>query len=415
MTDRIDVQYSTWDSVATANPTWALYYRQNGEGDYEIYTGHEDFVFISFAQNADKTAFETDHKTGATAVASRDDAVALLVGLSVPRPRNPDGSRITANRLLVLGQDKFTRTDDGSSAMNVNGEATGAANVLWNGSGGGPDAGGDWTPNSLGSETVGSGRAGDGWDTGVAALDDKTRWNNGSLLDVKGLYSELRFWIQPKAYPAGAKLKVRWRDAGVNTGNQLKVDDYVTNMDLDVWQQVVIPIDDFGLTGDVDELQFKYTQAAGQHFWIDDMELIDVGGGPYRFRVAAPDANTRLHVSMLVLLLQGPDTGWNSDSFATISSGIGKGVIARQRRLSDGEVIFSVNSQNNADLFGRYHPQESFTFADNNTLVGFMLKPGKASIVVTDDEVLEFVVRDDLSSLTNARAYIHYGIEDVTP
>lgn len=410
------VSYSVWDQVVTANPAFPVYYRDEGKSK-SAFTGHRDIIYKAEAFGADKTDFETNHEPTATLVESEDDAKALLTGLNTPVGHNADGSAVTADRVLVLGQDKFTRTDDGSAAMNINGEATGAANVLWNGTGGGPDAGGDWTPSNTGSETPGAGRAGDGWDTGVAALDANTRWDNGSEIDVNGLYSELRFWMQPKAYPAGAKLKVRWKNAAnTNIGANLKVEDYVNNFDLDVWQQVVIPIADFNLDANVQKLQIKYAgTVGGQHFWFDDMELMDVGGGPYRFRVAAPDANTRYHVSMLVLLLEGLDTGWTGSAFATIAGGLAKGVIIRQRRLSDGEVIFAVNSQNNIDLFGRYHPQETVTFADNNILVGFMLKPGKASIVVTNDEVLEFVVRDNLSSITEARAYIHYGVEDVTP
>ncbi len=63
------------------------------------------------------------------------------------------------------------------------------------------------------------------------------------------------------------------------------------------------------------------------------------------------------------------------------------------------------------ELFGRYHPQDDIEFADGTLLVGFMVKPGKASIAVTDDDVLEFVVRDDLSALSAARAFAHFGTE----
>ena len=77
----------------------------------------------------------------------------------------------------------------------------------------------------------------------------------------------------------------------------------------------------------------------------------------------------------------------------------------RQRRISDGEILWKFNSKDNVDLFGRYHPQDDIEFADGNLLVGFMVKPGKASVVVTDDVVLELVVRDDLSALANARGF----------
>ena len=67
--------------------------------------------------------------------------------------------------------------------------------------------------------------------------------------------------------------------------------------------------------------------------------------------------------------------------------------------------------KNNAQLFGQFHPQDDVNFADGTLLMGFMVKPGKASVRITDDDVLEFVVRDDLSSISEMRAYCHFGVE----
>ena len=115
-------------------------------------------------------------------------------------------------------------------------------------------------------------------------------------------------------------------------------------------------------------------------------------------------------MSMLVALISGTSTGWTSSTFANIAA-LPNGYLIRQRRISTGETLWSVNSKDNTDLFGRFHPQDDITFADSTLLVGFMLKPGKASVVVTNDDVLELVVRDDLSGLAEARAFVHYGVE----
>jgi hypothetical protein len=116
---------------------------------------------------------------------------------------------------------------------------------------------------------------------------------------------------------------------------------------------------------------------------------------------------------MLVVLLGGASSGWDSDTFANVTT-LTNGLLLRHRRISDGEVLWSFNSKDNVDLFGRYHPQDDIEFADGTLLVGFMVKPGSSSVVVTDDEVLEFVVRDDLSGLVSARAFVHYGVEVVS-
>jgi hypothetical protein len=296
--------------------------------------------------------------------------------------------------------------------MNIDGTPAGASTVMWNGS---TDAGGDWTPSGEGSETAGAAYGGSnlGWDSGVAGKDNDTKFDNGSMIDIDGTYQTLEFWLNTQAYPGGSFLSLQWlNDVDGSVGSRLDVENYVTNFDIGVWQKVSIPIADFNLPGNAQKLQVFYRKAAGQHFYFDDFELLQSGGGggPFVYQVAAPDAETSYHVSMLVLLISGTASGWNSSTFANITA-LTNGLLMRQRRLSTAEVLWSINSKDNTDLFGRFHPQDDITFADNTLLVGFMLKPGKASVVVTADDVLEFVVRDDLSGLAEARAFVHYGVE----
>lgn len=329
-------------------------------------------------------------------------------------PRSGDGSPIVAGQQLTLGRIAFTRSDDNSEVMSVDGKASGSPVNLWNGTGV-DDTGSDWTASGEGSETTASKKEGtNGWDTGATTTtNDETVFDNESMIDVNGTYDELEFWMQPKAYPTGSKFRIRFVDSSDNlVGNNVLVDNYVSNMDLDVWQKVSIPISDFNLDGNVQKLQFRYRNAVGQHFWFDDIEVTaSSGGGPYKFTIEAPDANTLYHVSMATVLLMAPTSGWNSDAFGNIASGLDKGLLLRHRRKSTSEVLWRFNCRNNLQLFGQYHPQEAFAFADNEQLVGFMVKPGTASVIITDDDVLEYVVRDDLSSVTEIRAFCHYGTE----
>lgn len=168
------------------------------------------------------------------------------------------------------------------------------------------------------------------------------------------------------------------------------------------------------MTGDVQKLEIKCVNGAGQHYWYDDIRIAETGGGPYRFELAAPDANTIFHVSMIVLVVAGPAAGWDSDAFVTIADGLDAGLILRHKRISTADVLWKFVSQDNTSLFGYYHPQDEVTFADDVMLMGFMVKPDSASVQVTDDDVLQFVVRDDLSSLSAMRAYAHYGVEVVS-
>ncbi len=113
---------------------------------------------------------------------------------------------------------------------------------------------------------------------------------------------------------------------------------------------------------------------------------------------------------MFVLLISAPQAGWNPNTFANFAA-LANGVLVRARRISTGEVLWKFNSKDNNDLYGRYHPQDDVVFSDGTLLVGFMLKPGTVSVIVTDDIALEVLVRDDLSALVSGRAFAHYGIE----
>ena len=329
-------------------------------------------------------------------------------------PKSADGTPLSTSPNWKLGQAKFLRTDDGSAALNVNGLAPGGSTIMWNGTGV-DDTGGDWTTEAQGSETADAMHSGtNGWDSGLRSAGQETRFSYGSNQDIVGSYSTLEFWMKPKAFPAGSALRVLWRTSGgSNPGNVLSVEDYVTNMDLDVWQKVSIPISDFALGADVDKLVFTYALKGGQQFHFDDIALLAAtAGGPYTFEVAAPDATQKYHISMLVLLISGASSGWSSTTFANIGA-LTNGLLLRHRKKSTSEVLWSLNSKDNFDLFGRFHPQDDVTFNDGNLLVGFMIKPGRASIVVTDDEVLELIVRDDLSGITAARGFAHFGVEGV--
>jgi hypothetical protein len=309
---------------------------------------------------------------------------------------------------FTLGKAKFLRTDIGTEQLNVNGLAPGGATVIWNGEGT------FWTLEANGTaETYAAKNGTYGLDSGVRSAGQETRFDYGSNQDIAGLYQNVKFWMQPKAYPTGSQLKVLWRTAGGNNpGSTLLVQDYVPNMDLDVWQEVTIPIADFALGADVAKLVLIYGTKGGQQFYFDDFELVAAGaGGPYTFRAEAP-AGRRWHVGLLNLITSAGSTGWNSNAFANISGGLAQGLILRKKILSTSEVKWSFTFKNNVELFGQLVPSYDFTFGDGELMVNFSMKPDPASLVVTDDEVLEFLVRDNLSSLTNMRAYIHYGEEE---
>jgi len=150
---------------------------------------------------------------------------------------------------------------------------------VWDGTGTDDTGTPDWAVTGAGIESAGAARTGtNGWDTQSQSGGATTKFNYGSLLDVAA-QTGLSFWVQPKEYPANATLQVYWEDAGnVLNGNILDVDNY-SGMTIDIWNGVGIPIEDFGLTADVQYLVFRYNDVGIQSHWLDDLLLTQSVGG----------------------------------------------------------------------------------------------------------------------------------------
>lgn len=330
--------------------------------------------------------------------------------IHISLPVSADGSLVTAKQKLNLGRLPFKRTDNNTEVMAINGDSTGSV-VIWNGS---TDPGGDWTHEGQGTPTAEAAYSGNlGMDSGVRLAGQETRFDYGSNQDIAGTYDSVSFWMQPKAYPVDSDFRVFWRTSGGNNpGIKLYVEDYVTDIDLDVWQKVTMPIVDFNLGADVAKIVFEYGSKGGQHFYIDDVNLNSGGGGPKTFRTQSPDGYI-FHVEKLVLVISAGDTGWAGDAFANISGGLDNGLLVTYRNIGqDPKTFWSVNAKNNAELFGNYTVLNSITFDNSEQMIVFAIDPDLSSVIlVDDDDVLDITIRDNLSTLHSVRAFLHYGIE----
>lgn len=329
-----------------------------------------------------------------------------------------DGTQIVAFQRLQLGQSKFIEIDNGYESMAVNGSAGGTPTVVWNGTGA-SDSGGDWT---LGGDNAGESASAmhsgtNGLDSGVRSNGDATTFSTTDF-DIQASYDSISFWMNPQQKDSNTSLRLRFYHNGQTEGTVVIVDNYVPNFDIGIWQKVTIPIADFALPASqlIDELRIQY-QAQGpknQQYYFDDIELnpTGAGGGPFTYRVEADGYNV-YHVGKICLVLSTSSSGWNSDDFTNILNGLETGVILRHFNTETSEVIWAVVLKNNLDLFGRLDATNDVTFFDSEQLMTFVLKPDPSSVIITDTEVLDIVISEDLSSLTNFRAYVHYGIEDI--
>jgi hypothetical protein len=329
--------------------------------------------------------------------------------------KTADGTRIISLPQWALGQKPLTRTDNGSEQLNIDGTLSGTPTNVWDGTGAG-DTGTDWTRSGEGSESTGAAYEGtNGLDSGVTSENDEMVFNKGSEIDVDGTYNTLQFWLQPKAYPTNSRLRVLWRNGSdALVGNGVLVHNYTSNMDLDVWQLVSIPIADFNLDADVQKLVFRCGNTSGQRYYLDTIEVLAIGAGPYRFQVAAPDQATVYNVKEVILSLAEENGTWLVGDFSSISGGLANGLILRQRQLSTSDVLWSINMRDNLELFGRLDVRSDVEYGTGVHQFKLALVPHPAVVQVTNDKVIEAVVRDDLTSINGLRAFIQYGEEVIT-
>lgn len=326
-------------------------------------------------------------------------------------PTTDDGTQIVATPEWKLGQLALSNINDGKVAMNVDPTPT-TPLIVWNGTGG-SDTGGDWTRTGEGSETNAAAKSGtNGLDTTKTDENDVSVFDNGSMIDVGGTYAVLEFWIRAKSYPIGSNPKVLWRDSSnALVGQKLRVARYIDDFTDDTeWHHVSIPITDFVLDGNnVQKLVFRFEDVGDQRYFIDDITLYE-DGGPQVFQAKAP-SGVVYHLKDMILTFVEENGTWEADDFTGIVDGLEKGLLMRNRKLSTGEVHWSINFKRNLNLFGRLNVLNDVEYSSAVHQLTLALDPWPAVVKVTNDDVVEFVVRDDLSSINAMRSYIRYGEE----
>jgi hypothetical protein len=112
----------------------------------------------------------------------------------------------------------------------------------------------------------------------------------------------------------------------------------------------------------------------------------------------------------MTLILVAPDTGWNSNAFANIAGGLASGLTLRHRDLALSDNSWRIVCKQNTELFGNFDPVVDTAYNDGTRQISFVLRPDPATVVITANDVLEFVVKDDLTGLTNLRAFAEVGV-----
>jgi len=313
----------------------------------------------------------------------------------------------------------FENVVSGSPLMNVDGRASQENElIIWNGTGAG-DTGGDWTLGGTADTKEELPAADRGFGTNglhVATAKNKyVTFTNGSTIQAD-TYVNLVIWVKTLAHPAGSTVPSRLTLAGDQVGSWCYLGSYIDEWTPGVWKKVEIPIADFGLDPGqmIDGLRIDFLVKSGQEYYFDDIHLEQAGGqGAQTYRLQpdpVEEPNDIWHVDYIKLLAVSTQSGWNSSVMFNLASALETGLIMRMVDDTEG-VLWSVNHLDNTDLWGHWTEENFIDFANGTRQIVWRLDPSLGRLILTPTRRLEFVVRDDLSSLQKLRAYANYGRE----
>jgi len=139
--------------------------------------------------------------------------------------------------------------------------------VIWNGTGI-FDSGGDWAHTSHGVEAAyaDAGNGTNGLDATSFINNKKIHFQSTYDINVDD-YDLLSMNINLKEW--GTEVTLIFED-----GNLVSLSSYFDETQLNTWQRVLIPLEDFGLTAPIDVRRLTYTSVGSNGFYLDDIEFV---------------------------------------------------------------------------------------------------------------------------------------------
>jgi len=140
--------------------------------------------------------------------------------------------------------------------------------IVWNGTGI-LDSGGDWNHTGHGFEAEYAKYEGtNGLDATGFTSNKNINFQNALDVNVDE-YDLLSMYINLKEWPTAANATLNFED-----GNSVLLSTYLESLNLNTWQRVLIPIEDFGLTAPIDLKRLTITSSASIGFYLDNVEFV---------------------------------------------------------------------------------------------------------------------------------------------
>ncbi len=244
------------------------------------------------------------------------------------------------------------------------------------------------------------------------ALGNTWEFDRGSDLSVSG-YVSLTIYINvDKDWTAGDSVSVFGYDTASFSvvGNSVLLENYINELNFDVWQKATIPLTDMGLTaGTIDALRMEMVGTDGKapKFYLDDIQF-EQSGTPIAFTLE-PETGTWLHVNSLNISMvdaydstvtDGTVQGIPYDTLlgVTLAGGIAYAMVR------EGNIVFNSTISSLMDFM--QFPNMTMQSGSDGTntwvvlniplTVPYILKPESA-------DKLSFTFSDDLSGLLRFR------------
>lgn len=196
---------------------------------------------------------------------------------------------------------------------------------------------------------------------------------------------------------------LQMRNNGVDVGNSVNLNEYISTSQLGSYQGFVIPKDLMGL-GDfiIDEMRIVVNRSGGVKpiIYFDDMQIEEFGE-PLEFIVTAA-AGTLFNITDVIISIADTGTGGAAFAYNKIGalSSLPNGL--NFNAISNGGSLFSSNIKQNSDLLVAAGTVSDLIDDGTNTFYTVTVKVSEISPVTLDSrqgDSISFVVNDDLTGL----------------
>lgn len=329
-----------------------------------------------------------------------------------------DAKRYTPKRI-------FLTNDAGSPNANVDGSVGGSSDgihdgtdsALWTGSA----LSGVWDFASTAQAKAGTKSI----DATGTVTGDQALLSRASAISSSS-YAVITGSVYLDSYNASKhEISLQLRLAGVNDGGAIDVGDYIDTSTTGAWQDFVIPLTAFGVTGNIDELVITTINSGGANpdYYLDELYFKQTGSVSFRTEL---DAGSTVQYKTVEITIADADSSAVTVAGSTenttgagisYNSMLGVPALANGitfRRIRDEAVVTSGNLASIGDVLIGGGTIVDHLYDGTNTFLRIVVEFADwIELHERRGDILEAVINDDLSGLLDLKFAINARVLEV--